>query len=294
MIQLQAIEQSVPLEQREKLIEEYRKKNLVGGVYLQTCNRIEFYSGDGDVPEEIVRHLFSVTAGLKSSLIGESAVQGQVKEAYQKACEGKNLSKTLHKLFQTALFVGKKVRTTTGISKGAMSHSQVAVDVAQRIYGDLSKAVITLVGINNINEKIVKYLTKKGAETIFIGNRTFEKAEKLANQHGAHSFRFDALPDILQKTDVLISATSAPHVIVKESIFPKDKSMVVVDLAVPRDIDRRIGELEGVSLFNVEQLEGVVEQNIEKRQEIISEAREIVDDEVNRFFELLKSTKVIQ
>jgi len=288
MIKLQAIEQSVPLQMREQLIEEYRKKNLEGGVYLQTCNRIEFYSGDGEVPEDIANHLFSVTAGLKSSLIGESAVQGQVKEAYQKACETNNLSKSLHKLFQTALFVGKKVRSQTGISKGAMSHSQAAVDIAQKIHGNLSNAVITLVGINNINEKIIKYLSKKGIETIFIGNRTYAKAKAMAENYGAQSFKFDKLPDILKKTDVLISATSAPHLIVKEEMFPTGKKMVIVDLAVPRDVDKAIGGLENVHLLNVEQLEGTIEQNIEKRQALINEAKLIVKDETHRFLDSLK------
>lgn len=253
------------------------------GVLLQTCNRVEWYHGDGEIPDQIARHLFRVVSGLESSLIGESAIVTQVKNAYQEAAKKRQLNKSLHKLFQTALFVGKRVRKETGISRGAMSHSQAAVHFLFNKIGDFKNLKITVIGVNALNEKIIKFLLKKDIEPVFIGNRTFDKARELADKFGAKAFRFDQLSEILENTDVLISATAAPHYIIKTENFKTCKSMYILDLAVPRDIDPEVGKLPNVKLFDIEIIEKQIMKNRIQRQEKLAMASEIIEDEVKLF-----------
>ena len=205
--------------ERERFLLNLKTNSQKNCILLQTCNRVELYSGTGKVSDEIARHLFRVVSGLESSIIGESAIAGQVKQAYYEATQNNQLDKSLHKLFQYALFVGKRVRRETGISKGAMSHSQAAVDFLFKEIGDIKSLKITVIGVNALNEKILKFLINKDAEPVFIGNRTFTKANELAEKYGAKAFHFDQLPNILEKTDVLISATYAPHFILKKENF---------------------------------------------------------------------------
>ncbi len=284
MVSLQTIDQKLPLAKREVYIKNIKSHSLNEGVFLQTCNRVELYSGGGHIPQNIISHLFRVVAGLESSLVGETAIQGQVKDAYLISSMNNRLDKSLHKLFQTALYVGKKVRSETSISKGAVSHSQVAVNIICRSFQEICNSRITVIGVHNINENIIRYLTKKGAGTIFIGNRTFDKAKALSIKYGCQAFRINELKKILGQTDILISATSAPHLIIKQDNFPINKKMYIIDLAVPRDIDENIGFLKDVILINIEMLERLVEQNIDKRKNVIANAEHIVNQEVERLF----------
>ncbi len=283
MVSLQKIDHTLSLTQREAYIESTRCHSPNDGVLLQTCNRVELYSGGGHIPQDIISHLFRVVSGLESSLVGETSIQGQVKNAYSTASMNNRLDKSLHKLFQTALYVGKKVRSETSISRGAVSHSQAAVNLICRSFHEICDSRITVLGVHNINENIIKYLTKKGAGTIFIGTRTFDKAKALSEKYDCQAFKFNELQNILHQTDILISATSAPHLIVKQDIFPENKKMFIIDLAVPRDIDENIGSLKEVELFNIEMLEQLVEQNLDKRNSAIIEAELIVNQEVIRF-----------
>ncbi len=283
MVSLQKIDQTLPLAEREAFINDIGIHSLNEGVFLQTCNRVELYTGHGFIPQNIISHLFRVVSGLESSLVGETSIQGQVKNAYLSASMNNHLDKSLHKLFQTALFVGKKVRSETSISQGAVSHSQAAVNIICRSIHEICNSHITVVGVHNINENIIKYLTKKGAKTIFIGTRTYDKAKALSMKCGCQAFKFSELKKILSQTDILISATSAPHLIVTQDIFPENKKMFIIDLAVPRDIDENIGSLKDVELFNIEMLERLVEQNIDKRKDAITNAEHIVNQEVERF-----------
>ena len=284
MVRLQKIDQTLPLTEREAYINSIRSHSLNEGVFLQTCNRVELYSGGGHIPQNIISHLFRVVSGLESSLVGETSIQGQVKKAYMSASMNNRLDKSLHKLFQTALYVGKKVRSETSISQGAVSHSQAAVNIICKSFEEICNSRITVLGVHNINENIIKYLTKKGARTIFIGTRTYDKAKALSVKCGCQAFKFIELKKILRQTDILISATSAPHLIIKQDIFPDNKKMFIIDLAVPRDIDENIGALKDVELFNIEMLERLVDQNIDKRKDAIANAEHIVNQEVERFF----------
>jgi len=269
--------------EREKFLHHLKTNAQKNSVLLQTCSRVELYSGNGKISDEITRHLFRVVSGLESSIIGESAIVGQVKQAYYEATQNNQLDKSLHKLFQHALFVGKRVRKETGISKGAMSHSQAAVDFLFKEIGDIKSLKITVIGVNALNEKIIKFLIKKDTEPIFIGNRTFTKANELAEKYGAKAFHFDQLTNILEKTDVLISATAAPHFILKKENFKAQHKMYILDLAVPRDIDPAIGELANVKLFDIEFIENQIKRNVSVRKEQLIEAENIIENEVKIF-----------
>jgi glutamyl-tRNA reductase len=278
------------LKQRESFITQHNT-NIAQGVLLQTCNRVEQYHGSGNVAEHIVRHLFRVISGLESSLIGESAIVAQVKDAYQTAVQHQRLDKNLHKLFQTAFYVGKRVRKETGISKGAMSHSQAAVNFLFQEVGDIKNLKITIIGVNALNEKIIKFLLKKDVEPYLIGNRTYDKASQLANKYGTKAFHFDQLPAILEKTDVLITATAAPHFILKHENFKSKRNLHILDLAVPRDVDPKIGELPNVKLYDIEIIEQQIKRNLEVRHEKLHHAETIIENEVLLFTQRLSNAR---
>jgi glutamyl-tRNA reductase len=285
MIRLFSIQQGNCIAERELAFTSASSMLNEPGVLLQTCNRTELYSGRGNVSAKIVQHLFRVVSGLESNLIGETAIQGQVRKAYVDACDKYQLSKNLHHLFQMALFVGKKVRNDSGISRGAMSHSQAAVEIITDSSINLNKTVISLIGAHKLNEDIICFLLSKGAETIFLANKSFEKAEIIAKKHNCQMMKLDQLHDMLHFSDILISATSAPHLIVKYEDFPKDRKMLMLDLAFPRDVDERIGQLPGITLYNLDHIENLVTSNKDKRAGMIETAEKIIDSEVTSFLE---------
>lgn len=289
MVHLNYKDNDYSIGERENFLYQLKQESLNNGVLINTCNRIEYYNGNGFVSEEIAKHLFSVAAGLKSNLLGDTSIQGQIKIAYAEACQRTKLDKSIHKLFQTAFFVGKKVRSQTSISQGAVSYPQAALEILLSQIDQLENKNITILGVHNINENIVQSLAKKEISTLFIGNRTYEKAEILAKKHDVKAFRFDQLYEHLQHTDVLISATSAPHAVIRANKFPKNKKMFIIDLAVPRDVEEEVGNLDQVVLVNVEQVEKQVNQNLGKRKEQLIKAREIVAYELKRFMNLQKT-----
>lgn len=284
MIGLTKIGTENSIAKRETFSANLKELNTANGVLLQTCNRVEWYHGKGIVSDEIAKHLFRVVSGLESSIIGETAIVNQVKTAYREAVGRSSLDKSLHKLFQTALFVGKRVRKETKISEGAMSHSQAVVHLLLNKVESLQDLNITIIGANKLNEKIIQFLVNKGASTILIGNRTYEKAKGLADKYNSTAMRFEGFPETLKNTDVLISATKAPHFILKKETFPFQKSMHIFDLAVPRDIDPAIGEIPGVELNDIETIEREVKKNIRVRQDKVSLAQKIIQKEVELFF----------
>lgn len=283
MVQLTKIDWNYSVGEREQYILTHKHFHEMQGVLLQTCNRVEWYRGSGEIPDAVSRHLFRVVSGLESVLIGESSVVKQVKQAYSDAAQNHYLDKSLHKLFQTALFVGKRVRKETGISKGAMSHSQAVVQFIEKEIGDLKKMKIALIGVNALNEKIIKFLINKHAEPVFVGNRTFNKAAQLAEKYGAKAFRFNNLSNILEQADVVISATAAPHFILKREDLKTNRQLHILDLAVPRDIDPAIGDFENVNLFDIGTIENQIRRNLSIRKEKIEMAEEIIESEVRIF-----------
>ena len=259
-----------------------------GAVLLQTCNRVELYYGDGDVPDDVARHLFRVTAGLESALIGERAVQGQVKDSYQQAQLQYRLTAEMHKLFSCALEVGKRVRTETEISQGAVSHSLAAIEILQQEQVDLSQSRITIVGVNKLTSDILKFLKNKGARMVFLANRSQMKAHQLADPLGISVFELHDKQRFLADTDILISATSAPHAVIDATDIPFGKKLLAIDLAFPRDIDPSIGRLPNVRLYNLSDVERRVRENISVRKSEVVRAEAIIEEEIAELQDILR------
>ena len=271
-------QQNTSLEDREAYFHDLHRPE--GSVLLQTCNRVELYYGEGDVPDDVARHLFRVTAGLESALIGERAVQGQVKDSYQQAQLKYRLSAEMHKLFTCALQVGKRVRTETEISQGAVSHSLAAIEIIQQEHVNLSRSRITIVGVNKLTADILKFLKNKGAQMVFLANRSQIKAHQLADPLGISVFELHDKNHFLADTDILISATSAPHALIYGTDIPTNKSLLAIDLAFPRDIDASVGTLPNVKLYNIRDVEQRVRENISVRQTEVVRAEAIIEEEI--------------
>ena len=286
-------QQNTSLADREVLFSNMKRRSRERTVFLQTCNRVELYSGDGNIPNDVARHLFRVTSGLESALIGERAVQGQVKDAYIAARSQYKLSAPMHKLFEFALLTGKRVRNETEISHGAVSHSLAAIEIIENEHIDLRNARITIIGVNKLTGDILKFLKNNGARMVFLANRSVEKAKALASTVDCRVYGLDEKRQFLAQTDILISATSAPHLIVRrEDIAAADisgeKKLLAIDLAFPRDIDPTIGELSNVKLYNITDVEKEVQRNISIRQGEVSKAEEIINDEITELQETLQ------
>ena len=282
-------QQNTSLEAREAYFQGLHVER--GAVLLQTCNRVELYYGEGDVPDDVARHLFRVTAGLESALIGERAVQGQVKESYQQAQLQYRLTAEMHKLFSCALEVGKRVRTETEISQGAVSHSLAAIEILQQEQVDLSQSRITIIGVNKLTSDILKFLKNKGARMVFLANRSQMKAHQLADPLGISVFELHDKQRFLADTDILISATSAPHAVIDATDIPFGKKLLAIDLAFPRDIDPSIGRLPNVRLYNLSDVERRVRENISVRKSEVVRAEAIIEEEIAELQDILRRRK---
>ena len=282
-------QQNTSLEAREAYFQGLHVER--GAVLLQTCNRVELYYGEGDVPDDVARHLFRVTAGLESALIGERAVQGQVKESYQQAQLQYRLTAEMHKLFSCALEVGKRVRTETEISQGAVSHSLAAIEILHQEQVDLSQSRITIIGVNKLTSDILKFLKNKGARMVFLANRSQMKAHQLADPLGISVFELHDKQRFLADTDILISATSAPHAVIDATDIPFGKKLLAIDLAFPRDIDPSVGRLPNVRLYNLSDVERRVRENISVRKSEVVRAEAIIEEEIAELQDILRRRK---
>ncbi len=295
MIKVIARDSATSLEQREDFLRDLYPLPYTHYVSLQTCDRVEVYYEDEDsthdsiIEADTVRRLFRITAGLESPLIGECQIQHQVKQSYLQAVRQKTASRSLHLLFQKALMVGKRVRARTGISTGATSHALAAVEIIRERFPDLSRAKVVILGVNHLNENIVRYLVKHDGETLFIANRNYDKALRLAQKLGVYAFTFRDLEGELADTDILITATSAPHIIVPGSAFPRGRDMLVIDLAVPRDVDPAAAELPGIELFTTPQIEARVRSGITVRRDELDRAEAIIEEELSAFMSRIRN-----
>ena len=271
------------LKEREQFVDAVNIDKTIPHVLLNTCNRMELYRGEGETPEHVIRHLYRVAAGLESSLIGERAIQGQLKQAYRSAAEKYRLSPQLNRLFQSAIHTGKRVRSETKIAEGAVSHSQVTVEILKQEKIDLNKKIVGIIGVNKLTEDILKFLVSRGAVNIFLSNRNYEKAQTLAQKYNGTAICLNDKHRLLEFVDVLICATSAPHTIVYRDDMPHNKEMWVFDLAFPRDVEESIGEMESVKLFNLEDIERFAKENISLRSKEINKAEKIINDEIAKF-----------
>jgi glutamyl-tRNA reductase len=277
---------SYTLEEREQLAEAGGEGvgEAVPHILLATCNRTETYWGEGEIPVDMARHLFRVAAGLESALIGERAIQGQLKQAYLEAQAHYKLAPALNRLFQSAIHVGKRVRTETQIAEGAVSHSQVTVDMLRQHHIDLKNQIVGIIGVNKLTEDILKYLTARGAVNICLSNRHVNKAEALAADYGATVLPLDRKRELLGFCQVVISATSAPHALIHPEDIPtqREREMLLFDLAFPRDIEPEVGSLPGITLYNLEDIEGFARRNLSLRQQEVGKAEAIIEEEIEK------------
>lgn len=278
-------------------------------VLLSTCNRVEIYgvspwihgrvqqlfqeltNSDFDftphlyVKEgaEAAKHLFAVASGLDSLVIGETEITGQVKNAYQAAKDAGLVGKKMNRLFQTAFSVVKAVRTHTGIGRGATSVGSVAVELAEKVFDtNLADKTVMILGAGKMGEACVKHLAKRGAKTVLVANRSVERAGKLAAEFGGRAVRLEDSAAAMTEADILVSSTGSPDIVLKRDdvarILPArgNRPLVLVDIAVPRDIDPAVAELANVFLYDIDDLEAVVRENTKNRQQELALCRQII------------------
>ena len=285
--------------------------NLSEVVLLSTCNRVEIYgvtpwingkvhrlfqllsSTDVDftphlyVKEgvEAVQHLFSVASGLDSMVIGETEITGQVKQAYQVAQEAKLTGRITNRLFQTALQVAKEIRTQTNIGRGATSVGSVAVELAERIFDkNLSAKTVMIIGAGKMGEACVRHFAKKGARSVLVSNRSFERAQNLATEFGGRAIRFDECLKGMTEADIVVSSTGSLQTILRRddiaSVMParRNRPLFLIDIAVPRDIDPDVQQLNNVYLYNVDHLENLVRENVRLREQELTKCHQIIGE----------------
>ncbi|MBM4053227.1 MAG: glutamyl-tRNA reductase [Planctomycetes bacterium] len=297
-------------------------------VILSTCNRVEMYAssasdavkledilsflaefhkiGENEFSQYMyhykddraVTHLFHVSSSIDSMVIGESQILSQVKEAYTLACVEESTGKILNQLFQQALNLSKTIHTNTSIGQGKVSISSVAVEFAEKIFQDFTGKMVLVVGAGEMCELLLKHLYEEGARTIIVANRTFERAQAIADAFQGQAIKYELLGEYLSKADIIITSTSAPHYVihtdqVKEAIkHRRGNPIFLIDIAVPRDIEPGVGNIDNVYLYNIDDLQTVVNQNIDDRTREIEKCREIIEKEVEHFMARLEQIKI--
>lgn len=291
-------------------------------VLLSTCNRTEIYvysEGEGarragrkalqwkagrDVEDpgsflfqhrhyDAVAHLFRVVGGVDSMVVGEAEIQGQVRDAYELArrisVDPPMAGTVLHRLFQTALSVGGRIRDETTLGEGMASVASVAVDLTKKIFGQLQGRRVLILGAGETAELTVEALAREGVEGVVVANRTVERARSLANRLEGRAVSFKELAGALADADIVVSSTAAPHPILEVEDFRRAipdgrrRPLLIVDLAVPRDVAPEVGDEANVFLYNVDDLRKIVDLNLEERKGAIPEAEAIIQEEVDAF-----------
>jgi len=288
-------------------------------VILSTCNRVELYTvipeRDGHEaklkdflarfhrlePESLddrvywhmqpdsVRHLFRVAAGLDSMVVGESEILGQVRDAYSRAVAHGSVGSVFHRLFQTALRAGKEARSKTKIGQGAVSISSVGVELARRIFRDLPSKTILVLGAGQIAKSTLTCLKAQGIKKILVANRTSQAAVPLAESVGGEVVPFTDLEASVTRADIVICSTAADRYLLTQPQVQeimtarRQRPLFLIDISVPRNLDPRIGQLENVYLYDIDDLEGIASSNLQMRLGEIQACSEIVEQEMNGF-----------
>ncbi len=293
---------------------------------VSTCNRVEFaartQNGSADlhsflaeyfgVPREqfeqylydhrdenAVRHIFRVASSLDSMIVGEPQILGQVKEAYATARAVGAVTSHLDALFTRSFAVAKRVRNETAVGTSAVSVASVAVDLAKRIFGSLSGRHVCLVGAGKMSELAARHLLAHGAGSIFVANRTYDRAVTLAAKFNGQALRFEEIYDTIDKADIIITSTGAPHAIFRREHGEKflhrrrNRPMFFIDIAVPRDVDPGMNELDGIFVYDIDDLQQVVTANLADRSQEAARAEAIIQDEVTRFMARLQTLDVV-
>jgi glutamyl-tRNA reductase len=296
-----------------------RKSGCAEVLLLTTCNRVEVYGASGKriSTEEIARclargidnyspgattfyryednqcaqHLFRVVSGVDSMVVGETEVFGQVKKAYEASRNSGAAGAMLHRLFQRAFRVAKQVRSRTEITRGAVSVGSVAVELAQRIFGDLAACKVLVLGAGENSERTVRALVSRGVTDLRVSNRSGERAAELTKSVGGLAIPFEHWRDECRQIDILITSTSSEEPLLKrEDLAPvmrlrANRPLFIIDIAVPRDVDPAINEMEGVYLYDIDSLRSVAEQSMAQRRQQVAAAEKIIAEHVTELEE---------
>jgi glutamyl-tRNA reductase len=302
-------------------------------VILSTCNRVEVYVAAPDIEKrsgdiarflsefhkleadkfaphlyyhynrDAVRHLFTVSCSLDSMVVGEAEVLGQAKRAYMFALEEGLTGKVLNNLFQRAFGVAKNVRASSAIGERKVSIASVAVEFGQKIFSDFSDKSVMIIGAGEMGELTLKHLVDKGVSAVIVANRTYEKAVELARQYDGMAISFEAFVDNMHRADVVISTSGAPHYIIFPKHLPqvlrarRNKPILLIDIAVPRDIHPDVEDIDNVYLYNIDDLQKVVDENISFREQEFEQCSTIIEAETDKlmaYFETLDVAHVIK
>lgn len=296
---------------------------IQGCAILSTCNRTEIYAATVEMDEglnaiwdflsltsgtdisqiknftychtlyDTIRHIFRVAAGLDSMLLGETQILGQLRTAYLQAVEYGATNRVLNMLFQQAITIGKRVRTETGIDQNAVSTGYAAVELARTHLCSLDSRTVLLVGAGKISELTAKHLVANGITSVIVSNRSFERAESLAAQFDGKAVKFNEMYRYMEKADIVISCTAAAHFVVRAIEMYKvmerrqGRRLVMIDIAVPRDIEAGVGNIEGITLYDIDDLKNIVDQNLEQRKKAAVIAEDIIEEELDEFMRRL-------
>jgi glutamyl-tRNA reductase len=248
---------------------------------------------------DAVKHVFRVASSLDSMVVGESQILGQVKEAYAVARAIGTVNSQLDMLLTRAFAVAKKVRNETQVATSSVSVASVAVELAEKIFGTLQGKAVYLVGAGKMCELAARHLISHGASKIYVGNRTFERAAALARKFNGEAIPFENLYDTVSKADIVISSTGAPHAIFRKEHGEKflsqrrNRPMFFIDIAVPRDVDPKLNDLDGIFVYDVDDLQQVVQSHLGDRRREAERAEALVDDEVSKFQARLQTADVV-
>lgn len=297
-------------------------------VVVSTCNRAEIYvAADGDataeavvaffseyhqVPPdhlrqhlyvrrgaEVARHLFRVTAGLDSLVVGEPQIMGQVKAAYSAASEEHYTGTLLNRLFHTAFTAGKRVRSETGLGEGAVSVSFAAISLAKKIFRDMKSLEVLILGGGEMAKLTGQHLRAQRVKQIVVSSRTRPTAEALAVDIDAGVVDWEDREQALASADIVITATGAPHAILSRAQVAqvmrarRERPLFIIDIALPRDVEADAGTLDQVFLYNIDDLQGIVQENLAKRTAELAQAEQIVEEETGRFTAWMQSREII-
>ncbi len=317
-------------EETEASLKTFQKSQAISEVMLiSTCNRVEIlmavhdksnavdavkthlsklkkvsitkfekslYLHEGD---DAVRHVFRVASSLDSMVVGEPQILGQMKEAYHTATSNKTSGVLLNRLLHRTFFVAKRIRSETGIGDYAVSISYAAIELGRKIFGTLEGKKVLLIGAGEMAELSVEHLIRNKVEDIFVANRTFERGVKLAKQFKGNAVKFEEIVDCLQIVDIIISSTGSPDYVVKRNQVKgimrnrRNRPLFFIDIAVPRDIDPEINRLNNSYIYDIDDLQGVVDENVESRQMEAIKGERIVDEAVINFRQWYKNMEVV-
>jgi len=248
--------------------------------------------------EEAIRHLFRVASSLDSMVLGEPQILGQIKTAYGYAAEFKTAGLILNRFLHKAFSVAKRVRTETAIASNAVSVSFAAVELARKIFDRLDNKGVMIIGAGEMCELAARHFVTNGVSRVLVTNRTFARAEKLAAEFNGKAVPFDYFVDHLAEVDIVMTSTGAPNFILgqrqMEEVLKrrKNRPMFLIDIAVPRDIDPKVNDLDNAYLYDVDDLQGVVQANLKERQKEASKAEAIVEQEIGQFYQWLGNLEV--